>query len=56
MVLTRLWRSSGPEEKRQIPSNKMVQCAHCGLYTPEQDAILHDGKYYCTQAHLDEEN
>ncbi len=56
MVLKRLWLTSGPAKKRQLPSNKMVQCANCGLYTPEPDAIKHDGKYYCSQAHLDEES
>jgi uncharacterized protein len=56
MVLKRLWQTPGPAKNRQIPSNKMVQCAHCGLYTPEADAIERGGKYYCSQAHLDEEN
>jgi len=56
MVLKRLWQTSGPAKKSQLPSNKMVQCAHCGLYTPEQEAIGHDGKYYCSQTHLDEES
>ena len=56
MVLKRLWQTSGPEKNRQIPSNRMVQCAHCGIYTPEADAIEHEGKYYCSQAHLDEDN
>jgi uncharacterized protein len=56
MVLKRLWQTSGPEKNRQIPSNQMVQCAHCGIYTPEADATEHEGKYYCSQAHRDEDN
>jgi len=32
----------------------MVQCATCGLYLPEQEAISHHGKYYCSQPHRDE--
>ncbi len=55
MVLKRLWQASDTEKDRQIPSNRMVQCAHCGIYTPEADAMEYEGKYYCTQAHLDED-
>ena len=53
MIIKRLWQSSGPAENRQIPSGKMVQCAHCGIYTPEADAMKHHSKYYCSQAHVD---
>ena len=56
MVLKRLWQKPGCKKKHRIPSNKMVQCAHCGLYTPEPDAIKHEEKYYCSQAHLDEDH
>ena len=56
MVLKRLWQSSRPAENRQIESGKMVQCAHCGIYTPEADATKHNSKYYCSQAHLDAQN
>ena len=56
MVLKRLWQKPGAEKQHRVLSSKMVQCAHCGLYTPEQDAISHNGKTYCSQAHADEEN
>ena len=56
MILKRLWQKPGPEKPNRVLSNKMVQCARCGLYTPEQDAITHDGKTYCSQAHLDEDS
>ena len=34
-------------------SARMVQCAHCGTYVPEQEAIAREGRYYCTPAHLE---
>ena len=56
MIIKRLWQTSRPVEKRRIASGKMVQCAHCGIYTPEPDALEQGGKYYCSQAHLEEES
>jgi hypothetical protein len=32
-----------------------VQCAACGLYLPEREAISHQGKYYCSASHRDED-
>ena len=56
MVLKRLWRTPGRKKNGQLPFNRMVQCAHCGIYTPEADATLHGGKYYCSRAHVDAQN
>ena len=53
MVLKRLWQTPGTAKTRQIPSNRMVQCSRCGLYIPESEALEHDSRYYCSQAHLD---
>lgn len=30
----------------------MVQCAHCGIHTPKQEAIAYQGKFYCCQDHF----
>lgn len=30
-----------------------VQCAHCGLHLPRQEALRQGNTYYCSQAHLD---
>ena len=53
MVLKRLWLTPKRKKNGRIAFNRMVQCAHCGIYTPETDAILHGDKYYCSQAHVD---
>ncbi len=56
MVLKRLWQTPGQKKKGRIDFNRMVQCAHCGIYTPEADATLHGGRYYCSQSHADADN
>jgi uncharacterized protein len=30
----------------------MVQCAHCGIYIPEQEALVNGDRFYCSAAHL----
>jgi len=46
--------SSRSQAGKKITTGHMVQCATCGLYLPEQEAISHQGKYYCSQLHRDE--
>ncbi len=35
--------SDGPES--------MVRCAHCGIYMPRSEAVLSDGKTWCSPEH-----
>jgi uncharacterized protein len=30
-----------------------VQCAHCGLHLPREEALQSGNRYFCSQAHLD---
>lgn len=30
---------------------KMVSCAHCGVYLPESDSVSDGGLTYCCEAH-----
>ena len=53
MVLKRLWQKPGHKKNGQLPFNRMVQCAHCGMYTPEAEATLHGDRYYCSPSHAD---
>ncbi len=56
VILKRLAIGSRPAvTRRQDPVRKMVQCHHCGLYLPEQDAIQDSGRYYCAREHLRED-
>lgn len=39
--------------QRQVGSEMMVRCAHCGVHLPASEAI-HDGeRTYCDRAHRD---
>ncbi|MCZ7565156.1 MAG: PP0621 family protein [Burkholderiales bacterium] len=31
---------------------RMVPCSRCGVNVPESEAIMSDGRYYCSDAHL----
>ena len=42
------------KKKTRTKTGQMVQCAACGLYLPEREAIHHQGKYYCSPSHRDE--
>lgn len=32
-------------------AEKMVRCAHCGVYLPESDGLVAEGQVYCSEAH-----
>ena len=53
MVGKRLWQSSRPPARRTGKQGQMVQCAHCGMYIPVQEALSRDGRQYCSAAHRD---
>ena len=44
-----------PARRSQKKNERMVQCASCGIYIPEQEALQRAGHYYCSQKHLDED-
>lgn len=37
------------KDKGQLSSNDMVECSSCGIYCEVTDAILSNGKYYCSK-------
>lgn len=53
MIAKRMWQKPRPPARRIRENEQMVQCAHCGIYIPEQEALQRAGQYYCSQAHLD---
>jgi uncharacterized protein len=54
LAFRRLMRvSSRPQARKKTTTGRMVQCATCGLYLPEHEAISYQGKYYCSQSHRD---
>jgi uncharacterized protein len=42
------------ENKPNQATNEMVECAHCALYVEISEAILSNGKYYCSNECLKE--
>jgi len=33
------------------PQEKMVTCAHCGVYLPQSESVSGDGRFYCGDEH-----
>lgn len=57
-LLYRLWRRWRLQQAaRRTPARRdagrMVACAHCGMYVPEQDAVCNGDQVYCSAAHRD---
>lgn len=46
-------RSKNNDTKPQ--ANDMIECASCGLYVEVSDALLSNGKYYCSQECLNKD-
>lgn len=38
----------------KLEDNDMVECANCGVYTAVNEAILSNGKYYCSKECMEE--
>ena len=55
MIARRLLARPETPVTRRSASEHMVQCANCGIFIPEQEALQRAGRYYCSQAHLDED-
>ena len=44
--------SSATEQQKnnaEVKADEMVECSECGLYVEISEAILSNGKYYCSQ-------
>ncbi|HYQ70941.1 MAG TPA: PP0621 family protein [Gammaproteobacteria bacterium] len=52
MAVRGLWRSSRTADSRGEKTARMVQCAHCGVYIPENEAHTSEGRFYCSADHL----
>jgi uncharacterized protein len=52
----RLLLSSRRRPLRRERSDNMVQCARCGIYVPQHEAVTDSGRFYCSAAHRDEDH
>jgi uncharacterized protein len=50
-ALTVRKRQPGPTPSRQPASQLIVECAHCGLRVPVDEAITDAALYFCSEAH-----
>ena len=40
-----------PQAAPAAAAENMVQCAACQVYFPESEAVVHEGRIYCSQEH-----
>jgi uncharacterized protein len=62
-VRSKLRQMSGPQQDEQqpaprqqqrpseLPTEKMLQCAHCGVHFPASENVPANGRDYCCAAH-----
>ena len=53
LVARRLWGRKTPQRNRDALAGKMIQCAECGIYIPEQEAVRDGEHAFCSAAHRD---
>jgi uncharacterized protein len=41
-----------PQQPDSGASENMVRCAHCGIHLPQSEAILIEGRTWCSQEHV----
>ncbi|CAD5379762.1 conserved hypothetical protein [Pseudomonas sp. OF001] len=55
-----LWRRFTRPQRPQPPAaakaQPMVRCAQCGVHVPRAEALAHDNRWYCSRAHLEQDN
>jgi uncharacterized protein len=45
-------RGDGDKDReRELLDQRMVQCAHCGVYVPESGAVAAAGLHFCSDEH-----
>jgi len=47
--------SKTPKSKASKQVENVVRCHHCDLHIPEAEAIQQNGRYYCSQKHLQQD-
>ena len=44
-------QGSASKQETEAKSEKMVQCANCGVHLPKSDSLLVNDQYFCCEAH-----
>lgn len=42
----------GKPDDGKVIGEDMIQCMQCGIHVPRTEAIVHDGRSFCGEAHL----
>ncbi|MDH4583610.1 hypothetical protein E8F20_17270 [Pseudomonas sp. BN415] len=56
-----LWRrfktpsTPRPKPQKQDETVPMVRCAQCGVHVPRSNALSQDNRWYCSRAHLEQD-
>jgi uncharacterized protein len=50
--LFKKFRKPASHTDQQPSINKMVACSVCKTHIPENEAIIHNGKVYCSKEHM----
>ncbi len=53
--IVRLRRAKRSPAQQQALTTKMVRCHYCGLYAPEEEAVVADKRTYCCSEHRDQD-
>ncbi|WP_456412558.1 PP0621 family protein [Thiolapillus sp.] len=52
----RTLRNSGGADTAKPKIKNMLSCSHCGLHVPEDEAVRHNNKVYCSKEHARKDN
>lgn len=44
-------KQSAKNARKETVVSPVKKCDVCGVYVPEHEALLHNGRYYCSEAH-----
>lgn len=51
---TRIAKPKPPEPKSAAPVERMVRCAHCGVFLPLSEAVARADEHYCCEQHANQ--
>jgi len=52
----RVMRKRPTDQKTEQTTLPMVRCAQCGVHVPRTQALENQDRWYCSRAHLEQDN
>ena len=53
LTILRNYRRSLDAEPPTTKNGNMVRCERCGIFVPENESLVINGKHYCCDEHVD---